>query len=35
MTTCTEKHHANHAHQHGPNYTHMAVVGQPQTRVGI
>src|ERR1700751_5804393 len=25
MTTCAEKHHANHDHQHGPNCGHTAV----------
>jgi hypothetical protein len=25
MTTCTEKHHPNHAHKHGPNCGHTAV----------
>jgi hypothetical protein len=25
MTACSEHHHANHAHQHGPNCGHVAV----------
>ncbi len=25
MAPCTEKHHANHAHQHGPNCGHTAI----------
>src|SRR5258708_21649754 len=25
MTTCTQKHHSNHAHKHGPNCGHTAV----------
>ena len=25
MATCTDKHHANHAHKHGPNCGHTAI----------